>query len=131
MNCYVMSRTGKFKPKRMTSNQCRGKGHPDYHYKVNVVFSPNAELDKNSFLIDHQEIDDCVQKCKLVGSCETMHIAILEELRSMFGDKDIPVIGIRSTIFPVLEGGSAVLSYTWISPRKSNMFHSILPLLMQ
>lgn len=126
MNCYLMSRRGMFKTPKATSNQCKVKGHKRYHYDVAMVFPSTTKLDENMFIIDHQEIDNCIQRCSLVGSCEEMHLTISRELRKLFREKRIPIVGIKAVIYPDIPVGAANLSYVWTHPRSKN----ILPLLM-
>jgi hypothetical protein len=125
MNCYVMNRRGTFNTKKPTHNQCKVKGHKTYHYEVAMAFSPRVKLDENMFIIDHQDVDNCIQNCVLNGSCEEMHLEISEALRKLFKSREIPVIGMKAVIYPDLPAGAANLSYIWVSPKHSN----VLPLL--
>lgn len=121
MNCYIMNRKGSFKTPRATNNQCKVKGHKKYHYDIVVAFSNRIKLDDNKFIIDHQEIDDCIQKCSLIGSCEEMHLTISKQLKILFKSKKIPVMGIRAVIYPNIPVGVANLSYIWTAPKAKNI----------
>lgn len=53
-------------------NQCKGVGHSQYSYQVRVTVSD--KLDKDGFIIDHQDIHNAVDgvfKSKM-SSCEKM-----------------------------------------------------------
>lgn len=126
MNCYVMNRRGIFRTPKATPNQCKVKGHRKYHYDIAMVFPSNVKLDENMFILDHQDVDNCIQKCTLVGSCEEMHLVMSRELRNLFKFKKIPIMGIRAVIYPDIPVGAANLSYIWTHPRSKN----ILPLLI-
>ena len=125
MNCYVMNRRGTFNTRRPTNNQCKVKGHKTYRYEVAMAFSPRIKLDENMFIIDHQDVDKCIQKCILNGSCEEMHMEISKALKKLFKSRDIPVIGMKAVIYPDSVLGAANLSHVWISPKHKD----VLPLL--
>lgn len=121
-----MNRKGKFTPYLSTTNQCKVEGHKEYTYNIGMVFSTRTKLDKNMFIIDHQEVDNCIQSALLNGSCEEMHIVMMQRLRALFKRKRIPVIAIKAVIYPDVPVGAAHLSYVWTNVAKNV---ELLPLL--
>lgn len=78
---YCITRNGviQFPSSLKSSNQCVKSGHTEYHY-ICKVYSDNQSLDKNGFLIDHNDINDTCNKLikqKLKGSCELISEGII------------------------------------------------------
>lgn len=119
---FIMQRSGIFNPKKHTSNQCKESGHNHYEYICKIAFAPNTKLDVNDFLIDHIDVNKTIMDCALKGSCEKMHLTIMQALMDELTLRDIKVMGIKLTIIPKYPGGLAELSYISINPRyKSNL----------
>lgn len=108
---FVMNRTGKFYPAKMTPNQCKAPGHSQYNYHLRMVFAGDAKLDQNNFLLDHQEVDDLVQGMMLKGSCEEMNQKITARLAKLMGAKAIPMVACKCTIRPMIPDGPAWLEF--------------------
>jgi len=115
---FVMNRTGKFTPEKTTSNQCKAPGHGQYFYHLKMVFLGGMKLDENSFILDHQDVDDLVTGLILQGSCEEMNRKIMERLAKLMGLKSIPMVACKCTIRPGLGDGPAWLEYTQVRADK-------------
>ena len=68
MSYFIMHRKGKCYPRVPTTNQCKVAGHPNYSYDLSMIFPSNIALNKESFIIDHQHIDDMIQGTFIKGS---------------------------------------------------------------
>lgn len=123
MNCYIMVCKGSFNPSEMTHNQCKVEGHTDYEYSCKLVFSPKSEFDENEFLIDHADVDKAIVGCELKGSCERMHLTIMESLKRELKRKGAKVLAIKLVIIPVNPEGVANLTYVWT---KNNVYLTLL-----
>lgn len=108
---FIMNRTGEFEPYGMTSNQCKAPEHKKYYYHLKLVFDGECELDKDAFIVDHQEIDDLVASLPLLGSCEQMQLQLSRQLLPMFQDRDIPLLACKCVIKPTKSDGPAWLEY--------------------
>lgn len=97
----LITRNGIISTNKSTSNQCGSVGVYIYEYELKILFSNKAKLDKNGFLIDHQDIDDAVKKVK-IGSCEEMAERILSEIEKLLNSKEIPFFGLKVKIQPLL-----------------------------
>lgn len=116
---FILNRQGEFKPSMMSSNQCKGWGHSNYHYLLQLVFDGTLKLDENSFIVDHQAIDDVVQNLVLKGSCEQMHLKISRLLVPTMIKKKLPLLACKCTIRPTLDPkGPAWLQYVLLKDDK-------------
>lgn len=104
MNFFTMTRRGHIVPKKATRNQCKGPGHDKYFYEVKIVFSGLVDLDKNGFIIKHEDIDKAIKASPAIGSCEQMHLDIRERLHTFFKKKELTlyVSGFKCTLYPTL-----------------------------
>jgi len=117
MPIYRMTRNGEFFRSENTPNQCKVKGHMRYEYQLVLVFDPRLRLDKDGFIIDHAELDDCIKKLELSGSCEEMHKHVFSGVRKLMRKKSIPLRGYKAIIKP-FPAGQAHMEYLWShSPR--------------
>jgi hypothetical protein len=91
-----------------TSNQCAKQGHEVYHYELKVLFSSETKLNSQGWIIDHQLLDDAVQKAQ-VNSCEIMSNEILNGIETVLLFNQLECIGIKLQIKPafVIEENSA------------------------
>lgn len=109
---FVLNRQGTFYPAKMTTNQCKVLGHSKYYYLLQMVFDGKLKLDENSFIVDHQAIDNLVQELVLKGSCEQMHQKIAKLLVPTLVKKNLPLLACKCTIRPTLDTqGPAWLQY--------------------
>lgn len=122
---YIMERKGFFKSFKSSDNQCKGKGHLNYSYQIKIAFSRKCLLDKSYFLIDHQHIDDVIQKITFKSSCEVMHQNILKELKLLFYNKKLNILAIKTTIKPIKPEGMAELTYIYSLKKDYLIFLSI------
>jgi hypothetical protein len=112
-----MKRSGVFAPETThASNQCKEKSTHLYDYECKILFDESQQLDNQEFLIEHQDIDDAIQKLNLNGSCEIMAKDIVELLQSFFELKKKKVNGIKIEIFPYPRG-KANMSYIYIKDK--------------
>jgi len=104
MNFFTMTRRGHIVPKKSTKNQCKTQGHKKYFYEVKIVFSGLVELDKNGFIVKHEDLDKAIKASPAVGSCEQVHLDLRERLHRFFADKKLNwyVKGFKCTIYPTL-----------------------------
>lgn len=120
-----MNRKGTFTMNKSYPNQCKVKGHKDYTYHMKIIFNPRVKLDNQDFLIDHFDVDNCIQECKKTGSCENIHQQISDAILQMFKKRKISVVAIRCDILPDNEQSIAILSYIWT---KSKDYTSMITL---
>lgn len=113
---YVMHRTGQFKPAKFSSNQCKGPGHDKYHYELVMVFNGDASLDKDYFLLDHQNVDDVIQKMRLGGSCEQMHLKISRAISKLMKDHNLPMVACKCILRPTIPDGAAWMKFVSFEP---------------
>ena len=107
-NC-VISRRGILNAKgSKTDNQCAKRGHETYQYEIRVLFDPATKLDKSGWIIDHQLLDDAIQKAQ-IDSCEIMSKQILDAVEALLRKKKLRCIAIKLRIRPsfVAEENSA------------------------
>lgn len=104
MNFFTMTRRGSLVPDKRTKNQCKQAGHERYFYEVKIVFSGLVELNKDGFIVKHEDLDAAIQKAPAIGSCEEMHLDIRERLHAFFKRKSLTtyVKGFKCTIYPTL-----------------------------
>lgn len=96
----IITRSGIINMKgRQAPNQCKQKGHEIYGYTLAILFAHDVKLDENQFIIDHQFLDDAVQKVA-INSCETMSKEILSTIEKLLVEKKISFIGIKLEIQP-------------------------------
>lgn len=102
MDFFTMTRRGTLHPSKRTSNQCKGPGHPKYFYMVNIVFRGDVPLDKDKFIVKHEELDAAIRKASADGSCEEMHLVIRQKIHAFFKAKklSIYVVAFKCTIYP-------------------------------
>lgn len=93
---------------KKTKNQCAKEGHEVYRYTLKVLFSSDVTLNKNKWIIDHQLLDDAVQKT-VVDSCEIMSDNILNNIEKVLKRNKLTCIGIKLQFRPmfVVEENSA------------------------
>lgn len=109
---FILNRQGSFQPSAMTKNQCKGWGHGNYYYLIQMVFDGKVKLDDMAFIVDHQAIDDLIQEMVLKGSCEQMHQKIAKLLVPTLIKKNLPLLACKCTIRPTLDPqGPAWLQY--------------------
>lgn len=117
---YVMNRTGKFEPDYYDDNQCKAKGHLEYHYHIKLVFEGACKLNDDGFIIDHQEIDDVIQNLGLQGSCEEMHLDIRKKLIPALTEHfGLPLLACKCVIHPTKTPGAAWLEYVSLKDKAS------------
>lgn len=126
MNLYIMTRKGTFRPSGLSDNQCARDGHSLYHYIVKVICPGDLRLDKDDFIIKHEDIDEIIQISVLEGSCENMINTIVRNIINLFKVKAIMLLGIKCTIKPKLLPDSYI-EKMWTIPTKSGDL--IIPLL--
>lgn len=105
----VITRNGILNVKgKSTDNQCAKKAHEVYQYTLKVLFTSNVKLNKTGWIIDHQLLDDAVQKT-VVDSCEIMSDSILNNVEVVLKENDVTCVGIKLQIRPlfVVEENSA------------------------
>jgi hypothetical protein len=104
MNFFTMTRRGSLVPEKPTKNQCKAPGHKQYYYEVKIVFSGLVDLDKNGFIVKHEDLDAAIKNGPVGGSCEQMHLDIRERLHAFFKKKKLTlyVKGFKCTIYPTL-----------------------------
>ena len=105
----VINRNGVVNVKgKKTKNQCAKEGHEVYRYTLKVLFSSDVNLNKNKWIIDHQLLDDAVQKT-VVDSCEIMSDNILNNIEKVLKRNKLTCIGIKLQFRPmfVVEENSA------------------------
>ena len=112
---FIMHRTGHFRPKSSTSNQCKAPGHTLYEYSLKMVFEGNIKLDERKFIIDHQDVDDLIQKVTLTGSCEQMHQTISRRLQTMMKIRKIDMVACKCLIVPA--GAKTVAQLEFITTK--------------
>lgn len=113
MECFIMHRKGRFEPNKYTPNQCKVEGHESYDYHLIMVFPGTQELDINDFILDHQDIDDTIQRMVLKGSCEKMHQKICDRLKRFFEKKNIDLMAMKCIIKPVFSVNVAHMEYLY------------------
>lgn len=113
MQFYTMKRKGTFNVAIATSNQCKKFAHEQYEYQVEVIFDSHTKLNSNDFIIDHIAIDETIQALSLLGSCEIMHIYILNALRRLFSNNKLSILAMRTDIIPIFPKAQAQLTFTW------------------
>lgn len=112
---YIMTRNGQFIRSKDTPNQCVKVGKQIYEYEIKLLFHGNIELDKNGFIVKHEEIDEIIQKLNLSGSCEEMHKTLSKAISQFFQFK---LIGYKAIIKPPLYKNEvliASLDYCWVN----------------
>lgn len=104
MDFFTMTRRGSLVPQHVTNNQCKEPGHARYFYELQVVFQGSTPWDKNSFIVEHSELDSAIKKCHATGSCEQMHVEIREHIHSFFSQRKLKkyVVAFKFTIYPTL-----------------------------
>lgn len=113
MQTYVMERRGSFQTLEPTSNQCKAPHHIYYDYVCRVAFSPRTKLNEQKFILDHVKIDEAIQGCNLIGSCEEMHQNMMKSVRTQFTQLGIPALAIKLVIKPKWPEGVADLTYLY------------------
>lgn len=93
---------------KTASNQCAKEGHEVYYYEVKVLFINKIKLNQSGWIIDHQLLDDAVQKAQ-VNSCELMSAQILDMIEGVLRENNLECVGIKLQIKPafVIEENSA------------------------
>ncbi len=84
---------------KSTSNQCAKEKHEIYEYELKVLFKKSVKLNQNGWIIDHQLLDDAVQKT-VVNSCEIMSKKILDNVESVLSSNNLVCVGIKLKIQP-------------------------------
>lgn len=114
MECFIMHRKGVFEPSYHTPNQCKVQGHESYKYHMIMVFPANQQLDANAFILDHQDVDDTIQKMILKGSCEQMQQKICDKMKKYFSKRKIELLAMKTILKPVVQGeGVAHMEYLY------------------
>ena len=88
----IITRRGIINAGTKTNNQCKAVGHEKYYYELAILFKDDVQLDEKQFIIDHQCIDDEVQKVQ-INSCEVMAKTILSNMEAALCHKGIGYIG--------------------------------------
>lgn len=115
---YIMERKGVFISNTREINQCKEEGHKNYEYSCKIFFEPKTTLDTDDFVIDHNEINDAVSECQKAGSCERMHINIMNAILKKLTLNNIDAMAIKVTITPIYPGGMAILSHAYVRQDK-------------
>jgi hypothetical protein len=104
MDFFTMTRKGTLHPSKRTSNQCKQPEHSEYFYVVNIVFRGDVPLDKNKFIVKHEELDAAIRNSFTNGSCEEMHLIIRQKIRAFFKAKKLTsyIVAFKCTIYPTL-----------------------------
>lgn len=115
----VMHRKGIIKPKYPTMNQCKAPGHPQYNYHMRIVCPASAQLNEQKFLIDHVDIDKFLNQQQNAGSCEEVHLSMMEPFVTfMVKHHKIPLRAYRCILHPVLPPGAAWMEAVWCTDPK-------------
>lgn len=118
MTIQTINRIGYLQfPDNATSNQCKTTGHTDYRYELQVHCGMGTKLDRDGFIIDHQHLDNAVQKVHL-SSCEKMGAEIISQVSRVLLLKDIPYQKISLRLQPVLNQQEEVKAFFEISKRR-------------
>lgn len=88
----IITRRGIIKASQQAPNQCKAVAHPTYYYTLAILFQNDVALDENQFIIDHQCIDDAVQKVE-INSCEVMSRTILHNMETALCERKIGYVG--------------------------------------
>jgi hypothetical protein len=110
---YILNRKGNFKTTE-SLNQCKDVGHNNYFYHLQIV---TKGLDKDGFVIEHQEVQDAIEAAQLYGSCEELSKKIFKIVkRLMKGQK---FYAYRSTIAPKREFGAldSYMEFKWYNKK--------------
>jgi hypothetical protein len=121
---FIMHRMGNFKIALDTKNQCRAVGQHDFQYKLRMVFDAEKALDKDDYLIPHEDIDATLRKIKVAGSCERVQKQLCDALIILMQERKVPLLGFKCTVLPthlyygrqvVLQNVPAWLDYVWVA----------------
>jgi hypothetical protein len=113
MYIFTMMRSGVFVPAKATRNQCAREGHPAYNYRIIVATDASLPLNEREMILDHILIDDMMMNMKLSGSCEEMLKAVLNEVKSLFSDFEIKLLGAKIDIYPSMVESFAHISLNY------------------
>ena len=83
------------------ANQCKAVGHPVFYYTVRVECAP--QLDKNGFLIDHNDIDSAmvaVVAGDKIGSCEEIVLLAAELVTGVLNAHAVEWVSCHITLKP-------------------------------
>lgn len=83
-------------------NQCKTEGWPNYKYHVKIIAA--NRLDKDDFVIDHQEVHTVVAACfETAASCERLCLNIEESLHKALREHGVVVKSLYIMVQPVLQ----------------------------
>ena len=89
-----------------SANQCKDIGHSNYSYQVRVTVGD--KLDKDGFIIDHQDIHDAVDRVfkGKMTSCEKLGLKVAKEVAKATKAHGCNLKEVYVKIHPVPESGS-------------------------
>lgn len=82
--------------------KCRSEKHPTFNYDLRLLFSPEAQLDQDGFIVDHNLIDQEIVNNVEVRSCELLADDIIDVVIRFMSRNNIPIWGLKLKILPVL-----------------------------
>lgn len=92
---FTLNRTGTFVLDGTSKNQCRTVGHRSFSYHVQLKVGV-GQLDKNGFIVDHEVINNAVQKAvEMPTSCEVLCESICKEIESSLKRRKIKFQSIK------------------------------------
>ena len=117
MKFFTMVRKGIIKPSESTPNQCKFENFDHYVYSIKMAFPGYHPLDKDGFILDNSDVDICVCELPLEGSCEQMHLKMIDAVQALMKSKGIDMIGYKASIYPYssLSGDISYIDYIWVS----------------
>lgn len=113
MRTFTINRKGTFVVKDQIYTQCKSKGHTTYNYFIKATCGDI--LDKQDFVIDHNEIDEAVQRCiafKGAMSCERYASIICTWVNTRMKDHGCSVREIYVKIEPEAEQVLGYIEHT-------------------
>lgn len=117
MKFFTMIRKGVIKPLEATSNQCKFEGFDHYIYCIKMAFPGSQHLDKDGFILDNSDVDLCICNLPLEGSCEQMHIKMLDAIQDLMKGKNVDMVAYKASIYPYssLSGDISYIDFLWVS----------------
>ena len=109
-----MHRRGWIYSRQATDNQCKAPGHDKYHY--HVILACSETLDEDDFIIDHNTVNQYIQRIKVRGSCEQIHKAIYRAVRKAFAQTVTNLYLYKCILSPSLPNGEAYMEYIKLPP---------------
>jgi len=109
MNTFTLHRKGEFNLLDTSANQCKAQGHRTYTYEV-AITSPEV-LDKQGFLIDHENVNGAVlMGVQKANSCEKLCQCIGSNVSAELARLSVPWIRIQVILKPH-PAGAAWMEY--------------------